>query len=208
FPRFIKSILYLDDLAIYKASHHLESLERQVQIAMNRLECWSDRTRFRFSATKTGIMHICRMRGCARITPNLYEQNITLAQTYKYVGVTFDERLTWRPHIRKLRTACFKALNLLKNLAHSSYDSDKMLLLRLYMTSIKLKIDFDGEAYGSACSSLLETVQPIQNAALRIATGAFRSSSLISLRAEAGIKILDQHRSIKILDYYLRLLIN
>ncbi|KAF2357906.1 hypothetical protein FHG87_011333 [Trinorchestia longiramus] len=115
-------------------------------------------------------------------------------------------RPSW--HIRKLRTACFKALNLLKFLAHSSYGSDKRLLLRLYLALIKPKIDCGNEAYGSACPSLLETVQPIKNAALRIATGAFRSSSITSLHTETRMKTLDQHRSLKMLNYYIRLLIN
>lgn len=48
-------------------------------------------------------------------------------------------------------------------------------------------------------------MQPIQNSALRIATGAYRSSPVTSLHAETGVKLLEQYREIKMINYFLRL---
>ena len=52
---------------------------------------------------------------------------------------------------------------------------------------LKPKIDYGSEVYSSASRSLLDSLEPIQNAALRIATGAFRTSPILSLRVESGI---------------------
>ena len=43
-------------------------------------------------------------------------------------------------------------------------------------------------------------LDPVQNAAIRIATGAFMTSPIISLQSEAGIKSIEAHREIKIMN--------
>ena len=59
---------------------------------------------------------------------------------------------------------------------------------------LKPKIDYGSEVYSSACRSLLDSLEPIQNAALRIATGALHTSPIPSLRVESGIRSLDKSK--------------
>ena len=73
---------------------------------------------------------------------------------------------------------------------------------------IKPKLDYGCEAYSSACLSLIESLNPIRNSAIRTATGAFRSSPIVSLHAESGIKPLPTYRTIKALNYFTRLQVN
>jgi hypothetical protein len=73
---------------------------------------------------------------------------------------------------------------------------------------IKPKLDYGCEAYSSACKSLLETLNPIQNSAIRIATGAIRSSPIYSLHSEAGLKPLELYRENKILNFLARVYVN
>ena len=73
---------------------------------------------------------------------------------------------------------------------------------------MKPKIDYGSEVYSSASRSLLDSLEPIQNAALRIATGAFRTSPIPSLRVESGIKSLALFRQIKAMNYLTRIYVN
>ena len=79
--------------------------------------------------------------------------------------------------------------------------ADRVTLLRLYIMLLKSKIDYGSQVYSSACRSLLDSLEPIQNAALRIATGAFHTSPIPSLRVESGIKSLALFRQIKAMNY-------
>ena len=56
---------------------------------------------------------------------------------------------------------------------------------------IKIKIGYGCEAYSSASKTTLRKLYPIQNIAIRIATGAFKTSLIISLQSEADIKSLE-----------------
>ena len=59
--------------------------------------------------------------------------------------------------------------------------------------------------YGTANKTLLESLEAIQNDAIRIATGAFRTSKVESLRVIANEQSLQQRREELILRYYFKL---
>ena len=81
-----------------------------------------------------------------------------------------------------------------KHLSHLTWGADRVSLLRLYITLVKPKLDYGCEAYSSASKSVLESLEPVHNAAIRIATGAFKSSPIISLNSNSGLKPLKYYR--------------
>ena len=177
---------------------------------VNGLYEWSNNAGFNISPSKTVSLHICRKRNCTKMDPNLHLNNnpIICVEEYKFVGLTFDNSLTWKNHISNLILSCNKTLDLLKHITHKTWGADRVSLLRLYIMLIKPKLDYGCEAYSSACISLIESLNSIQNRAIRTDTGAFRSSPVLSLHAESGIIPLPTYRTIKTLNYFTRLLVN
>ena len=74
------------------------------------------------------------------------------------------------------------------------------------MKLIKPKLDYGVEIYSAASPAVLERISPMQRAAIRVATGAFRSSPVLSLYTESGLKSLSTNWGIKALNTYLRIL--
>ena len=70
---------------------------------------------------------------------------------------------------------------------------------------IKPKLDYGYEVYTSAVESQLDKLNPVQNSAIRIATGVFRSSPIESLHVIAGIKPIQKFREVKLLNSVLRI---
>ena len=205
-PPDVTASLYVDDFAIYAYGQRISGVERRLQLAINGLQAWSERTGFVFSTTKTVVMHICRRNGCQRTTGNLALNGtlIPAARTHTFLGLKIDQRLSWRAHITDLKKSCCKVLDLLKYLSHKTWGSDTKTLLRIVIALLKPKIDYGVEAYGQARESLLRMLDPILNQAIRIATGAFRSSPIPSLLTISGLKPLSTYREIKTLNYLLR----
>ncbi|GFQ82303.1 uncharacterized protein TNCT_379381 [Trichonephila clavata] len=83
----------------------------------------------------------------------------------------------------KIRSA--KALNILKVLANTRWGADRTSLLRLYRALIRSKLDYGSVVYSSACKSLLKIFDPVHHQGLRFCLGAFRTSPVESLYAEA-----------------------
>jgi len=79
-----------------------------------------------------------------------------------------------------------KALNILRIVAHKDWGADCATLLKLYRSHVRSKLDYGCVVYGSARKSVLESLDRVQNAALRACLGAFRTSPVSSLNVEAG----------------------
>ena len=111
---------------------------------------------------------------------------IPVVEQTKFLGVIFGNKLTFLPHIYYLKEKCVKALNLLRVVAHTSWGADQHTLLHLYRSLVRSKLDYGSVVYGSTRESYLRILDPIQNHALRLCLGAFRTSPASSLYVQAN----------------------
>ena len=205
-PPDVRASVYVDDFAIYSYGRNINSVERRLQLAINNLQIWSEKTGFIFSTTKTVTMHICRKRGCVKTTGSLSLNGTQIppVTTHTFLGLIIDQRLSWGAHIKHLKKTCYKTLDLLKFLSGKSWGSDTKMLLRLVIALLKPRMDYGVETYGQARDTLLKMLDPILNQSIRTATGAFRSTPIPSLLTISGLKPLSTYRDIKNLTYFLR----
>ena len=205
-PSDVSHLVFVDDLTIYLASTRIPFLCRLLQGAVTNIEHWASERGFRFSPSKTKVVQFTRHQGePAEPELTMYGQPLAYVQQVKYLGLIFDNRLLWRPHLLYLRDRCMRDLNLLKVLSHHSWGSDTVTLLRLYNALIKPKLQYGSQAYGSACKSALKLLDPVHHAALRIATGAFRTSPIESLYSISGEMSLTNIRAVDDVRHFLRM---
>lgn len=204
-PDDVHSSLYVDDLSISFSAARMPLLERKLQLAINRVSRWAAERGFRFSASKTVAMHFCRLRG-VHPDPDLYLGNrrISCVETTRYLGLVFDSRLTWVPHLRSVKAACQKALSLLRVLAHTFWGADRETLLLLHRTLVLSKLEYGCEVYSSATEARLRVLDSVHHTGVRLATGAFRSSPIPSLLVDAGVIPLDLRRQSSLLRCWFR----
>ena len=183
----IDSSLYVDDFLIcYKSKANIDIIERQLQQQLKKLEEWANQNGFKFSPSKTVTVHFCRKRSCIKKHElKLYNKKIPVKDETPFLGVIFDKKLSFQPHIKNLRSRCISALNALKILASPEWGGDRETLLHLYRSLVRSKLDYASQIYGSARPSYLKTLNTVQNEGLRLALGAYRTSPIPSLHAEA-----------------------
>ncbi|MCG8078476.1 MAG: reverse transcriptase-like protein, partial [Candidatus Thiodiazotropha taylori] len=201
--------LYVDDFCICYRSRNMKTIERKLQQNLNRIQDWADKNGFKFSKSKTQCVHFCKLR---RIHDHpslyLYGSQIPVVEEAKFLGVIFDQKLSFIPHIKYLKSKCSKALNLLKVLANTNWGADRYTLLHLYRSLIRSKLDYGSVVYGSARESYLKSLDTIHHQGLRLALGAFRTSPVQSLYVEAGEPSLTSRREKLALQYAIRLAAN
>ncbi|GBN39931.1 hypothetical protein AVEN_21766-1 [Araneus ventricosus] len=91
----------------------------------------------------------------------------------------------------QLREKCEKSLNILKVLSTTAWGADSPSMLRIYKATILSKLDYGCQIYGSARKSILQKLDPIHHAALRLYSGAFRTSPVQSLYPLRGTSSSD-----------------
>ena len=178
----IDKSLFVDDFSISCMSKSMTVIERQLQSCLNKIESWANENGFRFSKTKTVCMHFCNKR---KLHPDpsltIYNNPIPVVPEARFLGLFFDSKLNFKAHITNLRKKCQSALNLLKVLSRMDWGADQVVLLRLYRALVRSKLDYGCIVYSSARRSYLQKLIPVQNQALRLCLGAFRTSPMHSL---------------------------
>ena len=122
--------LYVDDFLICYRSKHMHTIERQLQQCLNKIQKWALESGFKYSKTKTQCMHFCQLRGLHNDPVlKLDGVEIPVVDQYKFLGVIFDRKLSFIPHINYLKAKCHKALQLLRVVAQTDWGADKSTLL-------------------------------------------------------------------------------
>ena len=208
-PPGIKGSLYADDLVIYHTSKRIQTSARTLQNAIKKLEEWTFKTGLKFSPTKSEVVHFWRniIGGKTRdyYPLKIYDEEIPRRETVKFLGMTLDRSLSWIPHIDTLKAETMRSLSILRVVSKVNYGADRKTLLRLYWAICKSKLDYGSQIYSSASPNTLQKLDSVHNEALRICTGAFRTSPTASLQVEAGSPPLDLQRNELCLRYLLRL---
>ena len=184
----------------------MHTIERQLQQCLNKIQRWALENGFKFSKTKTQCMHFCQLRGLHNDPVlKLDGVEIPVVDQYKFLGVIFDKKLSFIPHINYLKAKCHKALQLLRVVAHTDWGADKSTLLKLYKSLVRSKLDYGCFIYGSARKSYLGCLDSIHHLGLRLALGALRTSPVESLYVEANEAPLSLRREKLALQYYTKL---
>ena len=203
-PPGIRYSIYVDDLLISYAGSNKTVVQNVLQTAINNITKWTNEHGFKFSVNKTVAVNFSRQKKIMKPTLLLYNEPIQFKDKVKFLGVIFDSRLTFKAHINELKISSKKSLNLLRVLSYTAWGADRRTLLRLHNSLILSKLDYGCQAYASASERTLNKLNSIHNEGLRISTGVFKSSPVISLYAETGFCSLKTRRSKICLRYYCR----
>ena len=95
----IEGCLFVDDFGISYRSKNMASIERQLQLCLNKIQNWADNNGFKFSKSKTMGIHFCQKRKHHN-DPDLKLNGtpIKIVKEFKFLGVIFDSKLSFVPH--------------------------------------------------------------------------------------------------------------
>ncbi|GFX92559.1 putative RNA-directed DNA polymerase from transposon X-element [Trichonephila clavipes] len=114
-PPSVRGMLYVDDLQVSCQGSDIRLIERQLQTTVNRLVQWCDQNGHTISPSKSSCVHFCRKRNL-HPDPSIHMGRIQIpvVSAVRFLGVIFDCKLTFLPHVLYLRKRCERSLNILK----------------------------------------------------------------------------------------------
>ena len=118
-------------------------------------------------------MHFCPDKKCMDPVLKLDNDPIQFVKEAKFLGLIWDTKLTFEPHIKYLKARCQKALNVLKVLSRTEWGADQTTLLKLYRSLVRSKLDYGCLVYGSAYKKALAKLDPVHNQGLRLSLSLF-----------------------------------
>ena len=194
-----KASQYADDIGLWATSGTVKEAIASIQLSMDRLEQWCKRWYVTLNPLKSQLIiftkcfrHKAEMEE-TNFTVSLFGQNIQLITKVVFLGVTFDQRMTWEPLFRKLVVRAYKRLNLLRRISSLAQDPNPNLLAHLYQAIILPVFEYSSICSICAADVHIEKLQLVQNMALRVVMSSPRYTSLKDLHDCTGFKPVKAH---------------
>ena len=87
-----------------------------------------------------------------------------------------------------LKRRVYKALNIFNVIGNTEWGAVRKVMLRLYRSLVRSKLDYGCIVYRSARKSYLQMLDPVHNQDLRFYLGAFRTSPMDAHEPSLGAR--------------------
>ena len=196
-PKGIKAALYADDLVLWCTEEHATTATYRMQQAANALATWAEEWIVSINKEKSSTtLFTIRKQKAGPI--NLGGVRLKEDDQPTYLGITFDKRQTWKPHILAAETKAKRKLALMRKLTGSTWGANEKTLRTVYEGSVRHQLEYGSTAWSSAAKTNLQRLDKVQNQAMRIITGAMRSTPIAAMEEVTGIQPLQKRRDLKI----------
>jgi Reverse transcriptase (RNA-dependent DNA polymerase) len=205
---YVETLLYTDDTTIYKGSANINYTLSLLQKALDDVQKWSEAWGFKFSTTKSAVVFFTQGTGRIDNRLTLYGVPIPVIKEIKFLGVIFDSRLTFVPHINYTKQKCLRRLNILKVTAGKKWGANKSALLTIYKALIRPLSMYASNAIDSASTHTKKQLDIIQHKCLAIICGAARGTRSDALQVHTGELPLNLQRTENMAIYFVKTIKN
>ena len=175
---------FADDMAAWAIQKQEKRAEKLIQKHLDSLSEWCNKWKIKLNPSKTQVGLFTNSNNTKEITLNLGRVPLTVSNEIKFLGLTFDRKLTWRHHIDNVRHKMWLNINAIKAISGRNLGMQSKTLIHLYKMWIRPIALYGATAYYSAAKTHLNKIQVIQNSALRIALRRNRRSHIEDLHEE------------------------
>ena len=170
-PTFVKSAMYADDLVMWSTEEYVATAQIRLQTAVNILSNWANEWCLKINRSKTFTTLFTLSTKVKPVKIMLNHTELQHIDSATYLGITFDRRQTWKPHICNAETKARRKLALLRKPAGTQWVAAEAVLKNVYIGTIRPHLDYGSTTCPSASKTSNYTLDKVQNQALRLITG-------------------------------------
>jgi len=192
--------LYVDDIGIVLESNSIPNLRRKIKRFLENLFQWADKKALTFNVEKLCVVPCIPDVNLSIEFWDATRKHVSKIESktqVKYLGITLTQPngcgykgFSLERHTSDLIEDCYRRIPFLRRMSNLDNMPVKKCL-DVYIAVIRAKIDY---SLPFLSASEVERVQKIQNSALRIILGAFKSTPIAVLHGESGLPSLKYHK--------------
>lgn len=159
--------LYADDTSLFYFERSIEKIIANAQTDLNLLNEWFQNNVLTINVSKTNyIIFKAKNKKISDHDP-LILNNMTINQidSERYLGLIVDSKLTWKPHIEKIKAKLSSLTGAIRGITRCL---PRGVRYSIYNSLIKSHIDYLIEIWGSAAKSHINIIQRAQNKLIKV----------------------------------------
>ena len=156
--------MYADDSILFSSKPTLHELSTVLNASLRNLSKWLTSNYLTLNLNKSTYTIITLRRVTSDFNLNVNDVALSYSETFKFLGVTIDSRLTFRTHINNMIKKISKNRGIFMKLRFLP----KNVLVSLYFSLVYPYLYYCVEAWGASCVTIVQPLFILQKKILRL----------------------------------------
>ena len=184
----VKFLSYIDDISLSYSSTSLKKNVKVLAAIVSQLYALAEQNAIQFDLDKTELIHWNRGKLANTVSLTLPNgDKVQPSKVVKWLGIHFDQGLTFREHVRIKTAKARQAFLRLERLTNTEKGLSPYAFRQLYLACVASIADYGTELWFKEQPGHINTLQKLQNIGLRKILGAFKTSPTTKLELESAI---------------------
>jgi len=141
-------------------------LQTTVNLELCKMDHWLRANKLSLNYNKTDFMLLpSRKHNPASFKVIINNHNISPEDNLKYLGVLLDNKLSWKPHVQKVKTQLSRACAILSKLKHNTTPPVPKVV---YNSIIHSYLNYSTLNWGRASNATIQSLIKLQTKAIKI----------------------------------------
>lgn len=162
--KLLSMVLFADDTNVFCSGDNIYKLQEDINEELNKLKLWFDWNKLSLNVSKTKFMLFGKFRLNTQVQIVIDGVAIERVHENKFLGVTVDDRLSWKPHITHVK---YKVARSIAVINKAKQVLDYKSLHTLYCSLVLPYFHYCAEVWGNNYKSSLQSLIILQKRAIR-----------------------------------------
>ena len=181
------SLLFADDLCAYNIFKRCGNVNKQIQAYLNMIETWLKKWRLMMAPQKCNyiVFSSCKASD-TKMNLKLFDAPISACADTTFLGIRFDQQISFKNQISYLKDACVKRMNILKVLSNKSWGLSIETMTTIYNSLIRSLMEYSSIIYPALSKTNMNVLERIQLRCFKIIHRKSKYESNESIKSLPG----------------------
>ena len=152
---------YADDADQWAVSKSIDLAAEYLQRDLDKLARWCAKWRIKLNPEKTKVIIFSKSQTAIRAEPalSLYGDLLSYYPHIKFLGITFDNRMTFRKHFEKIVERCNHKFHRLRILVNEKWDPSPTFIFQIYKQCVRPIFEYGIVSTITVSESVINKIQ-------------------------------------------------
>ena len=162
---------FADDAGKWAGSKNIDLAAEYLRRDLDKLARWCAKSRIKLNPEKTEVIIFSKSRSAIRAEPalSLYGGLLSYYPHIKFLGITFDNGMTFTKHLEEILERCNQKFHRLRILVNKKWGPSPETILQIYKQCVRPIFEYGIVSTVTVSETVITKIQRVQNSFIRLA---------------------------------------
>ena len=180
---------FADDTALWVASKNVQFAGKLLVKALRKLAKWCAKWRITINCEKTKVIIFSWSPLARKSEPvlKLYSERLKIYPQVKFLGITFDSKLTFQKHFEEVLGRCNTRYHPVRPIVNKKWGPSPSTILQIYKQYVRPIIKYGSLSIITTSDTIISKIHQLQNKLIRLALRLPKYISVKLLHDSSGL---------------------